>query len=151
VSKLIAENKHLKQTYKQLYDSIKPTRVRSKEQCDALFNQVNQNSVEISDLNASIQEKVLVITTLKNEVRKLKGKSIVTCRESINKPKVIAPIVHKVELEPLSPKLKNNREAHVDHIRITKENVDTLRDVVEQARTSNPLDNALAYACMYTK
>nr|GEW37521.1 hypothetical protein [Tanacetum cinerariifolium] len=31
VSKLIAENEHLKQTYKQLYDSIKSTRVRSKE------------------------------------------------------------------------------------------------------------------------
>ncbi|GJR51778.1 hypothetical protein Tco_1402299 [Tanacetum coccineum] len=27
VSKLIAENEHLKQTYKQLYDSIKPTRI----------------------------------------------------------------------------------------------------------------------------
>ncbi|GJV22544.1 hypothetical protein Tco_1371564 [Tanacetum coccineum] len=31
VTKLIAENEHLKQTYKQLYDSIKPARVRSKE------------------------------------------------------------------------------------------------------------------------
>ncbi|GJR67194.1 putative reverse transcriptase domain-containing protein [Tanacetum coccineum] len=51
VSKLIAENEHLKQTYKQLYDSIKPTRIRSKEQCDALVNQVNQKSVEISYLN----------------------------------------------------------------------------------------------------
>ncbi|GJZ76824.1 retrovirus-related pol polyprotein from transposon TNT 1-94 [Tanacetum coccineum] len=51
VSKLIAENEHLKQTYKQLYDSIKPTCIRSKEQCDALINQVNQKSVEISDLN----------------------------------------------------------------------------------------------------
>ncbi|GJS71644.1 hypothetical protein Tco_0704485 [Tanacetum coccineum] len=29
VSKLIAKNKHLKQTYKQLYDSIKPARVKS--------------------------------------------------------------------------------------------------------------------------
>ncbi|GJU48226.1 retrovirus-related pol polyprotein from transposon TNT 1-94 [Tanacetum coccineum] len=151
VSKLIAENEHLKQTYKQLYDSIKPTRIRSKEQCDALVNQVNQKSVEISDLNVSLQEKDLVITALKEELRKLKGKSVVACRESVNKPKVIAPVVHKVELEPLSPKLKNNREAHVDYIRITKENADTLRDVVEQARTSNPLDNALAYACMYTK
>ncbi|GKF04470.1 hypothetical protein Tco_0035138 [Tanacetum coccineum] len=28
VTKLIAENEHLKQTYKQLYDSIKPSRVR---------------------------------------------------------------------------------------------------------------------------
>ncbi|GJU42867.1 hypothetical protein Tco_1195824 [Tanacetum coccineum] len=106
VSKLIAENEHLKQTYKQLYDSIKPARIRSKEQCDDLINQVNLKSVEISDLNASLQEKVLV------------------------------------DLEPLSPKLKNNREAHEDYIRITKENADTLRDIVEQVRTSNPLDNA---------
>ncbi|GJU56743.1 hypothetical protein Tco_1234509 [Tanacetum coccineum] len=121
VSKLFAENEHLKQTYKQLYDSIKPTCVRSKEQ------------------------------SLKNELRKLKGKSVIACRESVNKPKVIAPIVHKVKLEPLSPKLKNNREAHVDYIRITKENADTLCDIVEQARTLNPLDNVLAYACMYTK
>ncbi|GJW86287.1 hypothetical protein Tco_0161627 [Tanacetum coccineum] len=112
---------------------------------------VNQKSVEISDLNISLQEKELVITALKEELRKLKGKSVVPGRESMNKPKVIAPIVHKVELEPLSPKLKNNREAHVDYIRITKKNTDTLHDVVEQARTSNPLDNALAYACMYTK
>ncbi|GKC41660.1 hypothetical protein Tco_1059382, partial [Tanacetum coccineum] len=108
VSNLIAKNEHLKQTYKQLYDSSKPTRIRSKEQCDALVNQVNQKFVEISDLNVSLQEKDLVITTLKEELRKLKGKSVVACRESVNKPKVITPVVHKVDLEPLSPKLKNN-------------------------------------------
>ncbi|GJV85867.1 hypothetical protein Tco_1525765 [Tanacetum coccineum] len=144
VSKLIAENEHLKQTYKQLYDSIKPTR-------DALIAQINAKSVENSDLNAQLQEKVFAITALKEELRKLKGKSVIACRDFVNKPKVIAPVVHKVDLEPLSPKLKNNREAHEDYIRITKENADTLRDIVEQARTSNPLDNALAYACMYTK
>ncbi|GJZ69948.1 retrovirus-related pol polyprotein from transposon TNT 1-94 [Tanacetum coccineum] len=55
VSKLIAENEHLKQTYKQLYDSIKPTQIRSKEQCDALVSQVNQKSVEISDLNVRVK------------------------------------------------------------------------------------------------
>nr|GEV02960.1 hypothetical protein [Tanacetum cinerariifolium] len=32
VTNLVAENEHLKQTYKQLYDSIKSSRVRSKEQ-----------------------------------------------------------------------------------------------------------------------
>nr|GEV20351.1 hypothetical protein [Tanacetum cinerariifolium] len=32
VTKLIAENEHLKQTYKQLYDSIKSSRIQSKEQ-----------------------------------------------------------------------------------------------------------------------
>ncbi|GJW59645.1 hypothetical protein Tco_0108980 [Tanacetum coccineum] len=76
VSKLIADNEHLKQTYKQLYDSIKPTRIRSKEQCDGLINQVNQKSVEISDLNVSLQENSLVITALKDELRKLKGKDL---------------------------------------------------------------------------
>nr|GEW54642.1 copia protein [Tanacetum cinerariifolium]GEW56558.1 copia protein [Tanacetum cinerariifolium] len=77
VSKLIAKNEHLKQTYKQLYDSIKPTRVRSKEQCDALTNQVNQKSVKISDLNANLQEQCLIIATLKDELRKLKGEDLV--------------------------------------------------------------------------
>ncbi|GKB32244.1 retrovirus-related pol polyprotein from transposon TNT 1-94, partial [Tanacetum coccineum] len=47
VSKLIAENKHLKQTYKQLYDSIKPV------------------------------GKSLVTTALKDDLRKLKGKALV--------------------------------------------------------------------------
>nr|GEX45029.1 hypothetical protein [Tanacetum cinerariifolium] len=53
VSKLITKNEHLKPTYKQLYELIKPTRIRSKEKCDALINQVNNMSVEISDLNHS--------------------------------------------------------------------------------------------------
>nr|GEW88199.1 hypothetical protein [Tanacetum cinerariifolium] len=105
-------------------------------------------SVKISDLNVSFQEQDLVIIAIKEELRKLKGKDIV---ENVVTPPTIALVVHKVDLEPLSPKLKNNREAHVEYIRITKENVDTLRAIVEQARTSNPLDNMLAYACMYTK
>ncbi|GJS32176.1 retrovirus-related pol polyprotein from transposon TNT 1-94 [Tanacetum coccineum] len=57
VTKLVVENEHLKQTYKQLYYSIKPKRVQSKEQCDALIKQVNIKSGEISDLNAKLQEQ----------------------------------------------------------------------------------------------
>ncbi|GJU36768.1 hypothetical protein Tco_1185122, partial [Tanacetum coccineum] len=77
VTKLIAENEHLKQTYKQLYDSIKPSHVQAKEHAESLVNQLNQKSIEITDLNAQLQEKVLVITTLKNDLRKFKGKDIV--------------------------------------------------------------------------
>nr|GEV67635.1 hypothetical protein [Tanacetum cinerariifolium] len=44
VTKLIAENEDLKQTYKQLYDLIKSSHVRSKEQCDDLIKQVNNKS-----------------------------------------------------------------------------------------------------------
>nr|GEY76810.1 hypothetical protein [Tanacetum cinerariifolium] len=88
---------------------------------------------------------------LEKHIQEFKGKSVFDCSKSVNKSKVIASVVLKLDLEPLSSKLKNNREAHVDYMRITKENTDTLRDIVEQARISNPLDNALAYACMYMK
>ncbi|GKC69545.1 hypothetical protein Tco_1115428 [Tanacetum coccineum] len=68
--------------------------------------------------------------------------------ESMNKSKVIAPGVFKLDLEPVSPKLKKNKEAHVNYLKTTKNNVDTLRNIVEQARTSNPSDSALEYACV---
>nr|GFD08058.1 reverse transcriptase zinc-binding domain-containing protein [Tanacetum cinerariifolium] len=50
VTKLAAKNEHLKQTYKQLFDSVKSSRVQTKEQCDDLINKVNLKSVEVSDL-----------------------------------------------------------------------------------------------------
>ncbi|GKB21467.1 hypothetical protein Tco_0855390 [Tanacetum coccineum] len=102
VSKLIAENEHLKQTYKQLYDSIKPAHIRSKEQCDDLINQVNLKSVEISDLNASLQEKVLIITALKDDLRKLKGKAQVD--NAVTKH-TIDPAMLKIDVKYLNPGL----------------------------------------------
>ncbi|GJY63080.1 hypothetical protein Tco_0464540 [Tanacetum coccineum] len=54
VEKLIAKNVHLQQTYKQLYDSIKPSCVRAKEHVESLVNQLNQKSVQITDLNAQL-------------------------------------------------------------------------------------------------
>ncbi|GJZ53592.1 hypothetical protein Tco_0608477 [Tanacetum coccineum] len=118
VSKLIAENEHLKQTYKQLYDSIKPTRIRSKEQCDALINQVNQKSVEISDLNVSLQEKDLVITALKDELRKVKEKDLA---DNVVTKHTIALEMIKIDVEPIAPRLLNNRTAHSDYLRHTQE------------------------------
>ncbi|GJX34317.1 hypothetical protein Tco_0245874 [Tanacetum coccineum] len=138
VSKLIAENKHLKQTYKKLYDSIKPTRIRSKEQCDALINQVNQKSVEISDLNVSLQEKDLVITALKDELRKLKGKDLA---DNVVTKHIIAPEMLKIDVEPIAPRLLNNRTTHYDYLRHTQEQAAILRKIMEQGKSQNPLNN----------
>nr|GEW50413.1 retrovirus-related Pol polyprotein from transposon TNT 1-94 [Tanacetum cinerariifolium] len=44
VTKLIAKNEHFKQTYKQLYDSIKPSRVQAKEHAESLVNRLNQRN-----------------------------------------------------------------------------------------------------------
>ncbi|GKF44789.1 hypothetical protein Tco_0131341 [Tanacetum coccineum] len=148
VSKLIVENEHLKQIYKQLYDSVKPTRIRSKEQCDALVNQVNQKSMEISDLNVSLQEKDLVITALKVELRKLKGKYLA---DNVVIKHTIAPEMLKINVEPIAPRLLNNRTAHSNYLRHTQEQAVILREIVEQGKSQNPLNNSLDDACKYTK
>nr|GEW21857.1 hypothetical protein [Tanacetum cinerariifolium] len=132
VSKLIAENEHLKQTYKQLYDTIKPIRVRSKEQRDALINQVNQKSVEISDLNANLQEKGLIIAALKDGLRKLKGKDLV---DNVFTTHTITLEMLKIDVEPLALRLLNNRTTHSDYLRLTQEQAVILKEVVEQGKS----------------
>nr|GEX37816.1 hypothetical protein [Tanacetum cinerariifolium] len=147
VSKLITENKHLKQTYKQLYDSIKSTRIRSNEQCDALTNQFHQKSVEISDLNVSLLEQDLVITSLKNDLRKLKGKALV---DNVVTSHTIDPEMLKIDVEPLAPKLLNNRIVYSDYLRHTQEQAAILREVVEQGKSQNRLNNSLEHASKIT-
>ncbi|GJX12194.1 hypothetical protein Tco_0202053 [Tanacetum coccineum] len=52
--KLHMENEHLKQTYKDLYDSIKKTRAQTKDHNDSLIAQINSKTVENADLKAQI-------------------------------------------------------------------------------------------------
>ncbi|GJU74894.1 retrovirus-related pol polyprotein from transposon TNT 1-94 [Tanacetum coccineum] len=101
VAKLLAENKklhkeneNLKQTYKDLYDSIKKTRVQIKDHNDSLIAQINSKTVENADLKDQIQEKVFANAALKNELRKLKGKSVDTkfAKPSISKKPVLQPL-----------------------------------------------------------
>nr|GEW30329.1 hypothetical protein [Tanacetum cinerariifolium] len=120
VTKLIVENEHLKQTYKKLYDSIKSSRIHQKN-----------------------NEKVLVITALKDTLGKLKEKAVVD--EAI--------ILHHIDLEllkidvaPLAPKLRNNRTTHYDYFKHTQEESVTLMEIVEHERSLNPLNTSLDYA-----
>nr|GEV21663.1 integrase, catalytic region, zinc finger, CCHC-type, peptidase aspartic, catalytic [Tanacetum cinerariifolium] len=148
VTKLAAENEHLKQTYKQLYDSIKSSRVRSKEPCDDLINKVNLKSAEVSDLNASLQEKVLVITALKVQLNKLKGKAVLTEAVSLN-PHDLELL--NVDVAPLVLKLRKNRTAHTDYIRHTQEKVATLREIVKMVATPKNKTNQIRYTAQVTK
>ncbi|GJU34341.1 retrovirus-related pol polyprotein from transposon TNT 1-94 [Tanacetum coccineum] len=111
VSKLIAENEHLKQTY-------------------------------------NLQEKGLVITALKDELKKLKGKDLA---DNIVTKQTIALKMLKFDVEPIAPKLLNNKTAHSDYLRHTQEQATILREVVKQGKSQNPLNTSLDFACKYTK
>ncbi|GKD47354.1 hypothetical protein Tco_1271999 [Tanacetum coccineum] len=104
--------------------------------------------MEISDLNVSLQEKGLVITTLKDELRKHKGKDLA---DNIATKHTIAPEMLKFNVELIAPKLLNNRTAHSDYLRHTQEQAAILREVVEQGKLQNPLNNSLDSAYKYTK
>ncbi|GJW18200.1 retrovirus-related pol polyprotein from transposon TNT 1-94 [Tanacetum coccineum] len=57
----------------------------------------------------------------------------------------------KLDLEPLAPRLLQNREAHIDYLKYTQEQADILRDIVEQAKAKQPLDNKLDVACKHAQ
>nr|GEZ02080.1 hypothetical protein [Tanacetum cinerariifolium] len=96
----------------------------------------------------NLQEKVLVITTLKEQLYKLKGKVVLTEAVSLNP---IDPELLKVDVVPLVLKLRKNRTTHTDYIRHTQEEAAILREIVESERLLSPLNSSLVYACKYTR
>nr|GEV65954.1 integrase, catalytic region, zinc finger, CCHC-type, peptidase aspartic, catalytic [Tanacetum cinerariifolium] len=104
-----AENRKIKQQYKELYDSIKITRAKHIEQAPAL-------TTENVNLKAQILNNV-------NSVRK-----------DHVKPTVLAPGKYVIDVEPIPSRLRNNREAHVDYLRHLKESVETIREIVKEAK-----------------
>ncbi|GJR01002.1 retrovirus-related pol polyprotein from transposon TNT 1-94 [Tanacetum coccineum] len=108
-----------------------------------LFNTFNEYLIdELSE------EKDLVITALKNELRKLKGKGLA---DNVVTKHPIAPKILKIDVEHIAPRLINNRTAHSDYLRHTQEQAAILREIVEQGKLQNPLNNSLDSAYKYTK
>nr|GEU57560.1 uncharacterized mitochondrial protein AtMg00810-like [Tanacetum cinerariifolium] len=111
--------------FKDQFDSIKQTCVLQKEQSDSLINKLNLKSEENEDLKAQIHDKVFVITSLKNDLRKLKGKATIDNSAQIPSATTVAPGMFKLDLEHLSPKLVHNRESHIYYLKHTHETLST--------------------------
>ncbi|GJX64718.1 hypothetical protein Tco_0299061 [Tanacetum coccineum] len=120
------ELEKVKQHYKELYDSIKITRAHTSEKTSTMLN-------EIESLKAQLRSKEPCFTS------------------DYVKPKVLAPGMYAIDVKPIHHPLKNNRSAHLNYISHLKESVETVREIVEEARVVKPLDNSLNYACQYTK
>nr|GFA66632.1 hypothetical protein [Tanacetum cinerariifolium] len=88
--------------YKELYDSIKITRVKHIEQVTKLTTK-NMN--------------------LKTGVSKATVNPLVSARDK-----------HAIDVEPIVPRLRNNRNAHLDYLRHLKESVEMICDILEQAK-----------------
>ncbi|GKB07554.1 retrovirus-related pol polyprotein from transposon TNT 1-94, partial [Tanacetum coccineum] len=118
---------------------------------------LNQNAPKfkefftINEFHAQLEAKNVSIAKLKEHIANLKGKNVVKSVQNENNLYVVNSKVYKLDLPPLSPCIKNNRDAHVNYLKVTQDHTDTLRGIVEQARALKPLDNALDYACKTRK
>nr|GEW60329.1 integrase, catalytic region, zinc finger, CCHC-type, peptidase aspartic, catalytic [Tanacetum cinerariifolium] len=122
----MVENAKVKQHYKELYDSIKITRAKHIDQTTSLLTK-NEN------LKVQINAKLKCVTI-----------------DSVT-PKVLAPGMYAIDVEPIPSHLRNNREVHLDYLKHLKESVATLREMVKEAKVERPLDRSVASACLYTK
>ncbi|GJQ97051.1 integrase, catalytic region, zinc finger, CCHC-type containing protein [Tanacetum coccineum] len=130
---------------------------------------------EKNDLNAQLQDKNSTICKLKDIIKSMGEKSkdenvnydygeIVSKNVELENRKEIADIaaqipsastifpgMFKLDLEPLAPRLLQNREAHLEYLKYTQEQDDILWEIVEQAKVKQPLDSVLDFACKHAQ
>ncbi|GKD79756.1 hypothetical protein Tco_1342377 [Tanacetum coccineum] len=104
----------------KLKEIIKSMREKSKEE------NVNYDYCEIETKNVELE----------NSVAKLLSKNECLCKQinyvkqaQIPSANTIVPGMFKLDLEPLAPRLLQNREAHIDYLKYTQEKADILREI----------------------
>ncbi|GJY94331.1 retrovirus-related pol polyprotein from transposon TNT 1-94 [Tanacetum coccineum] len=123
--------KKLKANIKRLNKTSTTNNVKKYiDEIETINIELEHRSVDVTDLNAQLQEKVFVITALKNDFRKLKGKDIVDNATQVSNATTITPGMYKLDLIILAPKVKNNREAHEYYLKHTLEQAAILRELL---------------------
>ncbi|GJZ49217.1 retrovirus-related pol polyprotein from transposon TNT 1-94 [Tanacetum coccineum] len=126
-----------------------------KERINTLSGKKNEDKIkqeleEIETITIELdhKEKVLVITALKDDLKKLKGKALVDndVTKHLSDPEML-----KIDVEPITPKLLNKQTAHSAYIKHTQEEAVVLRDLVEHVKSKYPLDQSLESSCRYAK
>nr|GEW33479.1 hypothetical protein [Tanacetum cinerariifolium] len=141
----------LKERIKSLSGNVKEEKIKKElEEIETTNIELDHRVTKLvaENENLSLQEKVFVITALKDTLGKLKGKAIVNEGITLHP---IDPELLKIDVAKLAPKLRNNRTTHNDYLQHTQEETATLREIVKNERLLNPLNTSLDYACKYTK
>nr|GEV58932.1 retrovirus-related Pol polyprotein from transposon TNT 1-94 [Tanacetum cinerariifolium] len=140
----------LKERIKSLSGNLKEEKIKKElEEIETINIELDHRVTKLVTENEhlkqtyNLQEKVLVITALKDTLSKLKGKDVVNEVVPLHH---IDPELLRIDVAPLAPKLRNNRTARYDYLKHTQEEIATLREIVENERLLNPLNTSLDYA-----
>ncbi|GKD57323.1 hypothetical protein Tco_1290710 [Tanacetum coccineum] len=176
---LLKRYSQLKRHYISLESSIQLNQAifQKDESCDNQNALEILEFFEYNDLKALLQDKDTTICKLKDIIKSLRekskeenvnydyseieiknieleninGKEIVDIASQILSANTIVLRMLKLDLDPLAPRLLQNKEAHIDYLKYTQEKADILRGIVEQAKAKQPLDNALDFACKHAQ
>ncbi|GJT61284.1 uncharacterized mitochondrial protein-like protein [Tanacetum coccineum] len=123
---------------------------------ESSFLDVPSKLPKVSLVNASLKKLKFHLTQFDSAMKMRttpnaleEGKEIV--ENVVHTPSVttIAPDIFKLDLVLLPPRLLRNRDAHIDYLRHTQEQANTLQEIVEQAKAKQPLDSELDFVCKY--
>ncbi|GJU03049.1 retrovirus-related pol polyprotein from transposon TNT 1-94 [Tanacetum coccineum] len=151
VSELSAEQSFWSQTSVPPLDPS-PSSTTNKVVVPKEFPKVSMVNTSLKKLKCHLadfeKEQGLVLTALKNELKKLKRKALV---DDAVTTRSIDPAMPKIDMEPITPRLLNKRTAHSAYIIHTQEEAVILRDLVEHVKANYPQGPALEFAFRYTK
>nr|GEX26350.1 integrase, catalytic region, zinc finger, CCHC-type, peptidase aspartic, catalytic [Tanacetum cinerariifolium] len=108
-------------------------------------DKIKQHYKELYDsIKITCAKHIEQVTKLTTENVNLKTR---VSKATVN-PQVSTRDKHAIDVEPIVPRLRNNRDAHLDYLRHLKESVKIIRDIVEEAKVpkSNPKTNRISPA-----
>ncbi|GJW70955.1 retrovirus-related pol polyprotein from transposon TNT 1-94 [Tanacetum coccineum] len=104
-----AKNDKAKQHYQELFNSIKITRVKTITRTTSL-------QTEIENLKTQLKGKMPCVTS------------------NVESPKVFVFEKYAIKVESIPPSQRNNRDVHHHYLNRLRDTLDTLREIVEDAR-----------------
>ncbi|GJX81851.1 hypothetical protein Tco_0331332 [Tanacetum coccineum] len=97
------------------------------------------------------KSKVIPKVVEKNDLSK-SVTSYLNTKKIIEKcTKVLTPSLLKIESELINMYFKNNRVVHRDYLKVTKEHVATLQELLQEARALKPLDEHIGHASKFAE
>ncbi|GJQ93500.1 hypothetical protein Tco_0004639 [Tanacetum coccineum] len=140
---LTKEVKEMKEIFEELEDEVDQNVVNRK------YDEIERKNLLIANNNLiadCLSKEVFYIATNSKLIDNLKCITM-----DFVKPRVLTPGQYAIDVEPIPPHNRNNREVHLDYLKHIKESVETLCKIVKDARVERPLVSSLASACLYTK
>nr|GEW74771.1 integrase, catalytic region, zinc finger, CCHC-type, peptidase aspartic, catalytic [Tanacetum cinerariifolium] len=104
----------------------------------ALTKEIKEMKDVFEELEAEVAQSVFVATNSELNVARFTEMTVAHTTVEARCLELEAELA-KLHVEPIVPRLRNNRHAHLDYLRHLKESVETIRNIVEEAKVVRPL------------